>query len=171
MTSAVAPLVREVQERAERDPGFAEVLELLVDAPTRPDGTLERIAATNLNRSRRAALTEDFRDGALPTPAVQTLLGLRTPQAVHRLRSRGKLLGTAIGNQTWFPAWQFDEDRLTPELARILELLARFTGDPIAADRIMRITHDELDGVSIAAALKNPDTADTAWQLLAELGA
>ena len=171
MTSAVTPLVREVRERAERDPGFAEVLELLIDAPTRPDGTLERIAAAELNRTRRAALTEDFRDGALPTPAVQHLLGLRTPQAVHRLRSRGKLLGATIGNQTWFPAWQFEDDRPAPELPRILELLTRFTADAMAADRIMRITRPEFDGGSIAAALGDPDTADTAWQLLADLGA
>lgn len=171
MTSAVAPLVREVQARAERDPGFAEVLELLVDAPDGPAGTLERIAAANLNRSRRAALTEDFRDGALPTPAVQALLGLRTPQAVHRMRTRGRLLGAPIGNQTWFPAWQFDEDRVRPELPRILELLTGFTADPMAADRIMRITHDELGGVSIAAALRRPDLADTAWGMLAALGA
>ena len=110
----------------------------------RPDGTLERIAAANLNRTRRTALSEEFRDGALPTPAVQAALGLRTPQAVHRLRSRGKLVGAPIGNQTWFPAWQFDDDRIRPELPRILELLARFTGDAMTADRIMRITHDEL---------------------------
>ena len=30
MTSAVAPLVREITQRAERDPRFAQVLELLV---------------------------------------------------------------------------------------------------------------------------------------------
>ncbi|MCB0928868.1 MAG: hypothetical protein KDB70_13320 [Mycobacterium sp.] len=171
MTSAVTPLVREITQRAERDPGFAEVLELLVDAPTRPDGTLERIAAANLNRTRRTALSEEFRDGALPTPAVQALLGLRTPQAVHRLRSRGKLVGAPIGNQTWFPAWQFDDDRIRPELPRILELLARFTGDAMTADRIMRITHDELGGSSISAALRRPDNAEAAWGLLAALGA
>jgi hypothetical protein len=76
-----------------------------------------------------------------------------------------------VGNQTWFPAWQFDDDRVRPDLPRILELLARFTSDPLAADRIMRLQHDELGGSSIAAALRRPKTADTAWRMLAAVGA
>ena len=171
MTAALAPLVREVGARARRDADFAHVLELLMDAPTRPQGALERIAAANLNRARRTALVDEFREGAIPTPRVQELLGLRTPQAVHRLRSRGRLIGAALGNQTWFPAWQFDDDRLRPELPRILELLTRFTTDTMAADRIMRITRDELGGASIAAALRRPDGTDVAWRMLTELGA
>lgn len=136
-----------------------------------PQGTLEHIAAQALNDQRRAAVVRDFVESALPTPKVQELLGLGTPQAVHRLRSRGKLLGTAVGNRTWFPAWQFDDDRLRPDLPQILELLARFTSDPLAADRIMRITHDELGGASIAQALRHAQTAATAWRMLAALGA
>ena len=96
---------------------------------------------------------------------------LRTPQAVHRLRSRGKLIGSAVGNQTWFPAWQFDGGRMRPDLPRILELLARFTSDPLAADRIMRLKHDELGDTSIAEALRNPKTTETAWRMLTSLGA
>jgi len=68
-------------------------------------------------------------------------------------------------------AWQFDDDRLRTDLPQILELLARFTADPLAADRIMRLTHDELDGVSIAEALRRTKTADTAWRMLASVGA
>jgi hypothetical protein len=41
----------------------------------------------------------------------------------------------------------------------------------MTADRIMRITHDELGGSSISAALRRPDLAETAWGLLAALGA
>ena len=107
----------------------------------------------------------------MPTPKVRELLGLGSPQAVHRLRTRGKLIGAAVGNQTYFPAWQFEEDRLRPDLPQILDLLARFTSDPFAADRIMRITHDELGGVSIAEALRRTKTADTAWRMLAAVGA
>jgi hypothetical protein len=171
MPAAVAPLVRQLEERARRDPGFAEVLDALLEAPTVPRGTLERIAARELNDRRRAALTQDFVKGAMPTPKVQALLGLGSPQAVHRLRSRGKLIGTAVGNQTWFPAWQFDDDRVRRDLPRILELLARFTSDPIAADRIMRIKHDELGRASIAEALRRTTTADAAWRMLAAVGA
>jgi hypothetical protein len=60
---------------------------------------------------------------------------------------------------------------LRTDLAQILELLVRFTSDPFAADRTMRITHDELGGVSIAEGLRRTKTADTAWRMLAALGA
>ncbi|KAA1429868.1 hypothetical protein [Mycolicibacter arupensis] len=167
----VAPIARQVAERARTDAGFAQVLDALLDAPTAPQGTLERIAAHALNDQRRAALIDDFVAGALPTPQAQELLRLGTPQAVHRLRSRGKLIGAAVGNQTWFPAWQFDGAQLRPDLPAILELLGRFTTDPLAADRIMRLTHDELGGVSIAEALRHPETAAGARRLLTALGA
>jgi hypothetical protein len=171
MPSTSAPLARQVVARARRDPGFAQVLGALLEAPTVPQGTLERVAARTLNDQRRGALVRDFVEAAMPTPKVQQLLGLGSPQAVHRLRTRGKLIGTAVGNQTYFPAWQFDEDRLRPDLPLILELLARFTSDPFAADRTMRITHDELGAVSIAEGLRRTKTADTAWRMLAALGA
>jgi len=171
MSTAVAPLVRQVAERALKDSGFAEVLDTILEAPTAPQGTLERIAASSLNDERRGALVREFVEGALPTPKVQERLDLHSPQAVHRLRSRGKLLGSAVGNQTWFPAWQFDADRLRPDLPQILELLTEFTSDPLAADRIMRLTHDELGGSSIAEALRRPKTADIAWRMLSAVGA
>jgi hypothetical protein len=171
VSTAVAPLARQVEERARRDSGFAEVIDALLEAPTAPQGTLERVAARTLNDQRRGAVVREFVNGAMPTHKVQEVLGLRTPQAVHRLRSRGKLLGAAVGNQTWFPAWQFDDDRLRPDLPQILDFLIRFTSDPLAGDRIMRITHDELGGLSIAEALRRTDTADTAWRMLAGLGA
>jgi hypothetical protein len=171
MSTAIAPLARQVAERALNDSSFAEVLDALLEAPTGPQGTLERIAASSLNDERRGALVREFVEGSLPTPKVQELLDLHSPQAVHRLRSRGKLLGSAVGNQTWFPAWQFDADRVRSDLPRILELLSEFTSDSLAADRIMRLTHDELGGSSIAEALRRPKTADIAWQMLAAVGA
>lgn len=172
MPTTIAPIARQVAERARADAGFAQVLDALLDAPTAPQGTLERIAAHALNDQRRAALTDDFVAGALPTPQVQALLRLGTPQAVHRLRSRGKLLGAAVGNQTWFPAWQFDADRIRPDLPEILMLLGRFSTDPLAGDRIMRLTHDELGGVSISEALRGPtNTAAAARRMLTSLGA
>ena len=171
MPTAVAPLARELEARAQRDSGFAQLLDALLQAPTKPEGTLERVAARSLNAQRRTALVQDFVAGALPTSRVQGLLGFRSPQAVHRLRTRAKLLGKAVGNQTWFPAWQFDRDRLRPDLPQILELLSRFTSDPFVADRIMRIKHDELGGVSIAEALRRRKTSDVAWRMLAAVGA
>lgn len=167
-TSTIAS---QVAERARCDAGFAQVLDALLAAPTVPQGTLEHVTARALNDQRRAAAVDDFVAGALPTPKVQELLGFSTPQAVHRLRSRGKLIGAAVGNQTWFPAWQFDADRLRPELPQALELLARFSTDPLASDRIMRLTHDELGGVSITEALRRPEFVDAAWRMLTALGA
>jgi hypothetical protein len=171
MATAVAPLAREIADRAHQDSRFAQVLEAIREAPTEPQGTLERTAVRALNDQRRTAVVQEFIEGSLPTPQVEELLGLHTPQAVHRLRTRGKLLGAAVGNRTWFPGWQFDDDRLRPDLPQILELLERFTSDPLAADRIMRLTHDELGGASIAQALRREETADTAWRMLAALGA
>jgi hypothetical protein len=171
MTTAVAPLVREVEARMRRDSGFAEVLDALLKAPSAPRGRLERVAADGLNRQRRAAVTKEFVEGAYSTSDVQSLLGFASPQAVHQLRRRGKLLGAPVGNQTWFPIWQFDGDRLLPDLPRILDLLAQFTSDAVSADRVMRIAHDEIGGASIADALRQPDTAESAWQMLTALGA
>jgi hypothetical protein len=169
--AAIAPLANQLAVRAQKDTRFAKVLDALLAAPTAPQGTLERTAARRLSDQRRAALVEDFVDGSMRTPEVQTLLKLRTPQAVHRLRSRGKLIGSAVGNQTWFPAWQFDGGRMREDLPRILELLARFTTDPLAADRIMRLKRDELGNSSITEALRKPKTAETAWRMLTSLGA
>ena len=171
MTAAAVPLARQVAARAQRDAGFARILHALLAAPTAPHGTLVRNAAHRLNTQRRGALVDDFVEGSMPTPHVQRLLGLNTPQAVHRLRTRGKLLGAAVGNRTWFPAWQFDDDRIRTDLSRILELLSRFTVDPLVADRIMRTKHDDLGEKSIAEALGDPAIAGTAWLMLASLGA
>ena len=166
---AAAPLARQVEERARREPAFAEVVDAILDAPTAPHGTLERVAAAKLNDQRRVTLVQEFVDGAVPTPKAQALLRLKTPQAVHRLRTRGRLIGVAVGNQTWFPAWQFDGDRLHPDLPRILDLLQSFSSDPLAADRIMRLTHESLGGRSIAESLSRPRSAETAWRMLADL--
>lgn len=171
MTAAVTPLVRDLEARARRDARFVRVLDALRDAPTGPQGTLERSAARALNDQRRTALVEEFIDGALSTADVQERLGYATPQAVHRLRTRKRLIGAAVGNKTWFPAWQFDGRRLRADLPRILELLARFTDDAVAADRIMRLQRDDLDGASIAEALDHAATAASAWRALTALGA
>src|SRR5258708_5285773 len=164
-------LLSQVEERGRRDPHFAKLLDALVDAPTVPLEELERIAARKLNDERRGGLMRDFLDGAISTREVQSRLGYDTPQAIHQLRRRGKLLGATVGNNTWFPAWQFENDRLRSDLSEILEQLARFTSDPVVGDRIMRIKHDELAGASISEALRRKKTAGTGWQMLAAVGA
>ncbi|MHA7652177.1 hypothetical protein ACX9NE_17925 [Mycobacterium sp. ML4] len=169
--SPVSALVSQVEERVRRDPDFAKLLDALLDVPTAPMAELRRVAARKLNSKRREAVLSDFRAGALPTREVQAKLGYETPQAVHELRRRGKVLGFTVGNSTWFPAWQFDDDRLRPDLPEILVVLTRFTSDPVIADRIMRIKRDELSGASISETLRRKKTASTAWQLLNAVGA
>jgi hypothetical protein len=171
MSVAASQLARRVEARAVRDPDWAELIDILLDAPTSPAGRLSRVAAPLLNDRRRGVVVRDFVEGALPTPKVQSLLGLGSPQAVHHLRSRGRLVGAAVGSQTWFPAWQFDTDRVRSDLPEILATVRQFTTDPFAIDRIMRLVHDDLEGLSIAEALRKPELAERAWQLLAAVGA
>lgn len=171
MGSSAAAVIARAEERAREDPDFVEVLAALLDTSTSAAGTFVRAAALELSRQRYGDVLTEFKAAALTTAQVQKLLGLRTPQAVHRLRSRGKLLGEAIGNATWFPAWQFAGGRLRPDLARIIEILRRFTDDVVACDRVMRVERDDLGGRSIAEALDQPKRAAAAWSALAELAA
>lgn len=171
MTAALAPLVRQVEARARRDAGFLRVLDDLLEAPSGPAGDIERVAARALNAQRRDVLSTEFTAGALTTEAVREMLGYATPQAVHRLRSRGKLIGAPVGNQTWFPAWQFESGQPRPDLPAILEAIADFTADAVVADRVLRLRRDDLDGASILDALADPTTAEAAWRALRAVGA
>lgn len=169
MASVTSALISRAERRVRRDPRFAEVLATLVNAPTRSAGAYRHAAARALNEERFADTRASFQSGALPTAEVQRLLGLGTPQAVHRLRSRGRLIAAALGNATWFPAWQFSNGAMRPGLPGILELLGRFSSDPVAADRVMRLVRDELGGLSIADALDDAERGPIAWAILGQL--
>jgi hypothetical protein len=171
MALSSAALVAQAGDRARREPEFADVLSALVAAPTQGAGTYTRLAAQALNRQRIESAVEELKADALITSDVQHLLNLGTPQAVHQLRRRKRLLGLQSGNATWFPAWQFETGRLRPDLPKILDHLARFTTDAIAADRVMRLVRSDLDDRSIIEALRDPDNAPAAWAILGSLGA
>ena len=164
-----ADLMARTEARARIDPDFTDLLSRLVDLPAGPEVKLEAAASGVINDGRRRTAVEEFQKAALTTAEVQKLLGFGTPQAVHRLRSRGRLLGWAIGNQTWFPAWQFDAGAMRPQLPRLLESLRRFTDDPVAADRIMRVVRDDLGGTSLSAVLDSPGCEDLVWAALGDL--
>lgn len=166
----MADVLAGVQRRAAEDPPFAEALLELVQAPMSSAGSYSRVAARALNRQRRDDARERFLATALPTAQVQRLLGLRTPQAVHRLHSRGRLLGRQIGNATWFPSWQFRGGERRDDLDDILAALGAFTSDAVAADRVMQLQRDELGGQSIAEVLDRPRKRSVAWALLRALG-
>jgi hypothetical protein len=166
---ASAELLARVEKRVKIDPSFRAALAAFVDAPPGGAGSYTRTAAEEINSTRRRNALEEFRSGSLPTTDVQRLLGLGTPQAVHRLRSRGKLLGLQSGNATWFPSWQFSGGQVREDLPRALEFLRRFTDDPIASDRAMRMVRDDLGGRSISEAIDHPRWSGAAWETLAEL--
>jgi hypothetical protein len=166
-----AQVIARAEARAKLEPGFADMLARLVDAPTSAAGEYERVAAREISNRRRRDALEEFVASALPTSAVRELLHLRTPQAVHQMRSRGRLIGLQLGNHTWFPAWQFSGGELRPDLPLVLERLTAFTADPVAADRTMRLIREDLGGMSIASALDDPEWAGPAWSALAELTA
>ena len=171
MTSTQEVLAQ-AEARATHDPGFTEILAALIDTPLESAGDYATVAARQLRQRRRHDAIETFKKGALTTAEVRRGLHLGTPQAVHRLRSRGRLIGRQIGNSTWFPAWQFDlSGQLRADLPELLEKLGRFTSDAVAADRIMRLERDDLHGLSIAAALDRPALATTAWTALDGLDA
>ena len=168
--TATAGVISRAERRAAADPRFAGALLELVDAPSSAAGSLSHRAALAVDRQRRDDVREQFLQGSLATSEVQRLLSLRTPQAVHRLRSRGKLVGRQIGNATWFPAWQFADGERRPAPDELLALLGRFTSDAVAADRIMRLRREELGGRSIAESIDRPRKAAVAWSILRSLG-
>lgn len=169
--SATAETIARADRRAADDPRFARAVLELVEAPTTAAGSYSHVAAVAVNRERLDDARDRFRSAALSTADTQRLLGLGTPQAVHRLRSRGRILGRTLGNTTWFPAWQFQGGERRADLDQVIGLLARFTDDAIAADRIMRLERPELGDRSILDTLDDGagDRA-TAWNLLAALG-
>jgi hypothetical protein len=168
-TGTASALIERAEARARHDPAFAQVLAAVVDAPTSSAGSYRAAAARELNDRRLADALDAFLGGALKTADIQRRLGYATPQAVHRLRSRGRLVGLQRGNATWFPAWQLAGGGLRPDLPRLLDLLARFTDDVVAQDRVMRLERDELGGASIAAALDDAERAPSAWAILTAL--
>ena len=87
MSTAVAPLARQLAERARQDSGFAEVLDAILEAPTVPHGTLQRIAARSLNDERRGALVREFVEGSLPehAPEAEQPVPQETPSAAPRM--------------------------------------------------------------------------------------
>lgn len=171
VVTGAGTVIARVEDRVRREPAFAELLAALVDLPAGSAGEYARSAAAALNRRRGDDALAEFKAGSLSTAEVQRLLGVGTPQAVHQLRRRHKVIGLQAGNATWFPAWQFEPGRLRPDLPRILADLARFTTDPVAADRVMRLVRDDLGGVSISEALDDARSARQAWVVLGALGA
>lgn len=166
----MSALIARIAEEAEREPErVLPVLHALLGEEVEFTDEL-RPTATLVGAGRRRGALHAFEAAALTTAAVAEHLGVSTPQAVHQMRGRGKLLGRTVGNVTYHPAWQFTDVGLRGDLARILDAITAFTTDALAADRIMRLPREELDGRCVAEALDDPEHADVAWQILHRLG-
>lgn len=164
-------LLARVAAEARRDPeGVRPVLQVLVGEEPEVGAGRLRPVASRLNDARVAAAHDEFRSGALTTDDVRRRLELRSRQAVHALRDRGRLVGRTFGNATLFPAWQFDGPGLRADLSALLEALRRFTTDAVACDRVMRLPRPELGGTSLAESLDDPRRRELAWALLDRLG-
>lgn len=164
-------LLERVAAAAERDPSSVRpVLQILVgEAPDRP--SVLRPVAGRVNTQRREGVLEEFKTGSWTTDEVlREVPRFRTRQAVHALRTRGRLLGRTIGNATFFPRWQFDDGDVRLDLGEILEALLRFSADAVAGDRVMRLPREELRGRSIAESLTRPREQRLAWHLLGAAG-
>jgi DNA invertase Pin-like site-specific DNA recombinase len=75
-----------------------------------------------------------------------------------------------IGTTTWYPRWQFTPSGTRPDLKRLLSALADARSDPIVADRVMRLSREDLDGLSLAEALDDRAHSDAAWRILSSMG-
>jgi hypothetical protein len=169
MSDAVESLLARVSVEARRDPERVRpVLQVLLGDEPDHEGGLREVAS-RLNESRQESVLAEFRAGSLTADGVRRLLALRSRQAVHQLRQRGRLIGRTLGNTTWFPAWQFAGGALRPDLPALLGRLRGFS-DAVAADRVMRLPREELDGRSLAEALEDPKSAELAWALLDRVG-
>lgn len=160
-------LIERVAAAADEDPARVRpVLQLLVG--DEPDVDLQlRPLADRLNSARRAQAVEEFMAGAVSTEGVIARLpSITTRQGVHRLRKAGRLWGRTIGNATWFPVWQFSTGGLRDDLGEILDRIAAFTTDVVAADRIMRLPRPEFAGATIAEALDDERRQGAAMKLL-----
>ena len=164
-------LLERVAAAAARDPASVRpVLQVLAgEEPDHPSAL--RPIVDRVNTQRRKGVLDEFKRGSWTTDQVlREVPRFRTRQAVHALRSRDRLLGRTIGNATWFPRWQFDDGDVRPDLGDILEALRRFSADPVAADRIMRLPRAELHGRSIAESLSRPREQRLAGRVLATVG-
>jgi hypothetical protein len=164
-------LLDRVAAAAAQDPdAINPVLQVLVGDVVEHPPALRPVAVSMNGYRREGALAEFMRGSWTTEELLREVTRFQTRQAVHALRSRGRLAGRTIGNATWFPRWQFSDADLRPDLGNILEALRRFSTDAVACDRIMRLPREELRGRSIAESLDRPSKHRLAWRLLDAVG-
>lgn len=114
----------------------SEVVDELVKADPLAQAKLRGIEA------KKRLLTVE--GGMLSTQEVASVLDI-SPQAVHKRRRAGKLIGIAQGlNHYSFPAWQFEGNHTVAGLERVLNVLGDH--DPLMQVVFMLNPNDRLDG-------------------------
>jgi hypothetical protein len=164
MSVTLDRVLERLRSRAETNEDVAEALEFLaadsVADPFRHPGEPVLAVARAINRRRQQERRDEFRSRALSTPDVVALIGsMSNRKAVDRRRRRGTLLGVRVGNQTLHPDWQFDRRRgdTREGLERVLAALRQVTSDVLAADALMTVPRQDLDGASVADVFADGD--------------
>jgi hypothetical protein len=159
VTTTLAEAIRVLHERARKDDLVAETVVLLAQdlaEPVNPfgeppPGLLAMAQRVNERRQRRRS--EAFRGRSLDSGQVVHLVtSINDRRGVDRRRQRGRLLGWRVGRKTLHPEWQFDR-RLRdtrPGLDRLLTALREVAPDPLAADALMTVPREDLDGGTLA---------------------
>ncbi len=140
-----AVLLDAVAARLAEDPAHVEaVLRLIADPDAVPERASISSRAAAVNIARQASRRGDFVAGAHRGDQVREMLGSVSRQALsQRVRAR-RLLALRIGNNSWFPDWQFDaEGQVLPGLGDVLD---RLPADALAADLLMRAALPEEGG-------------------------
>lgn len=163
-----AELMRRVAARATADPdAVLPVLRMLVgdDEPAEVDEAVLQ-AAEVVNARRLAKARREFIAGSLTTEQVGEHIGGASRQAVAARRARGGLLGITVGTTVYHPRWQFGPEGLRPGLGRVLAALREIRASALSADALMRASHPDLGGRSLADVLAAGDVDSVVARVL-----
>lgn len=149
MTAETVRLLERIAERAEADPdAVLPTLRVLAgEPPYRGKGKKSDLhaVALEINRARVLADRTEFIAHSRTAEQVAAHLGVNSRQAVAQRRQRGTLLGAVIGNQTYYPDWQFGPEGLLEGLPELLALLRESgLGDARTATDVLTMRHSEL---------------------------
>jgi hypothetical protein len=162
MSGETARLLARVAQRAKDDPdAVLPTLRVLAGEPPYARSTKKRdlhALALEINRARLLADQAEFVAHSWTAEQVAAHLNVKSRQAVAQRRQRGTLVGAVVGNQTYYPDWQFAAAGLAPDLDRLLALF-RCAGidDAHEIDEVLRMPHSELRGRTLLAAWRRAD--------------
>ena len=158
-TTIIDKTLRRLRNEALSNSDLAEALQFLADGSETEDPFVaevdRRVAAAvrSINRRRQLHRRAELRDRSLTTSEVVSLIGsISDRKGVDRRRQRGRLLGVKEGGRILHPTWQFDSGAgdTRPGLDLVLAALSEVTSGPAAADAVMTMPRNDLDGQSIA---------------------